>query len=117
LFVLRSANMQSTSDQQFVKNQIFTNYIMNRVIAIRKTGAVSVACVGGIYSGATKSGDAFVPSSQSWINLSGSGKLVTITDFSLAIADAATAIPYLSLTTGSTGACTADIFIFGDILD
>jgi hypothetical protein len=116
LFVLRNANMQSTADQQFTKVFNGTNYRIVDIIAVRKTGAASGTCAGGIYSAASKGGNALVASGQSWVTLAASVNVVP----SLA-AVAATALctttPYLSLTTGSTGACTADLFIFGYVID
>lgn len=117
LFVLRAANMQSTADQQFVKTSNFTLYIPRRILAKRVSGGTSVACAGGIYTAASKAGDAMVGVGQSWVLLTGAGKTVDGTIAAIALTDSHSQTPYLSLTTGSTAAATADIFIFGDIID
>jgi len=116
LFVLRAANMQSTADQQFTRIFGGTKYAVTHVYASRVSGAASVACAGGIYSAASKGGDALVAAAQSWVSLA-SGVIVNATLAAVAGTALETATPYLSLTTGSTAACTADIFIFGVVLD
>jgi hypothetical protein len=117
LFVLRSANMQSTSDQSFVKQGSFTNYVMTMAVAIQKTGGTSVACVGGIYTSAAKGGTPLIGAAQSWVLLTGSGKTVQATLAAVIATDAQSATPILSLTTGSTAAATADVFIYGFLVD
>ena len=116
LFVLRSADMQSTSDQTFTRLASMTNYKILDIIAVRKTGAASVTCAGGIYDAAAKGGNAIVAVGQSWVTLA-AGVNVTAT---LAALNATTLLantPILTLTTGSTAACTADIFIVGYPID
>jgi hypothetical protein len=115
LFVLRNANFQSTSDQQFTKLQNFGNYVVTKIVAFRKTGGATVACAGGVYSATAKGGFAIVAAGQSWLGLAGAGNIV---DATLAAATLIrTETPYLSLTTGSTAAVTADVFFYGVVLD
>lgn len=116
LFALRSADMTLTSDQAFTKVGSFTNYAVTSIWANRKTGAGSVACAGGIYTAATKGGDALVSAVQSWVTLA-ANKVVQATLAALVGTNLETATPILSLTTGSSAALTADIFIFGVVLD
>ncbi len=110
LFVLRGANMQSTADQAFSKVFGGSNYTANVMIARQRSGAASVACQGGIYDAAGKTGNQIVISTQSWVTLA-SGVIVSAALNVPTILLANT--PILSLTTGSTAACTADIYIFG----
>lgn len=117
LFVLRSADMTLTTDQAFTKVFSGTNYQITSVSALRKTGAFGVACAGGIYTSAAKGGSALVAAVQSWAGLTGAGKIVSAALAALIATDVQTATPILSLTTGNTGALTADIFIYGVILD
>lgn len=117
LFILRDADMQSTSDQQFVKNGTFTKYTISKIVAIRKTGGTSVACAGGIYSAASGGGDALVAVGQSWVALTGANKVVSATVAAVANTDAHNTTPYLKLATGSTAAATADLFIYGEVID
>ncbi len=116
LFVIRAANFQLTTDQAFTKVFSGTNYKLTEVIAVRKSGAATVACAGGIYDGASKAGNALVAAAQVWVTLAAN---VNVTATLAAIASTAltSATPNLSLTTGSTGAVTADVFIIGYCID
>lgn len=116
LFVKRSANMQSTADQQFTKLHAGTNYIVTNIVAVRKTGGASVICAGGIYDAAAAGGNALVATAQSWVALAAN---VNVVPTLAAVVSTAllSATPYLKLATGSTAACTADIFIMGYVID
>lgn len=116
LFQLIGADMQSTSDQAFTKLFAGTNYVITKVVAVRKTGGTTVACAGGIYTAASKGGSALVAAAQSWINLTTTNKIVDATLAALIATDLQSATPILSLTTGSTAAATADIYIWGVII-
>lgn len=116
LFVLRAADMTLTTDQAFTKQGTFTNYVVSNVIGIRKSGAFGVSCAGGIYSAATKGGDAILAAVQSWAGLTGALTCVQATLANL-IGKVETATPVLSLTTGNTGALTADVFVVGTVVD
>jgi len=117
LFVLRAADMQLTTDQAFTKSGIFTRYVATKIVAQRASGGATVACAGGVYTAASKGGSALVAAGQSWINLTAAGKIVDATLAAVNGTDSQTATPILSLTTGSTGACTADLLIFGVVMD
>lgn len=116
LFVRRGADFQLVTDQAFTRVGSFTNYRVLDIIAVRKTGGATVACAGGIYDAAAKGGNAIVALAQSWVTLAA---LVNVTAAIAAVATTAplSATPFLSLTTGSTAACTADVFIFGYPID
>jgi len=114
LYVLKNADMQSTSDQTFTKTFSGTNWLATHTIGNRITGGASVACAGGIYDGAGKTGNTILSAASSWVTLA-SGVIVTFT--SLLGTALLSATPILSLTTGSTAACTADIEIWGLCLD
>ncbi len=116
LFVKRGADMQSTADQAFTKLFSGTNYRITDIIAVRKTGGASVACLGGVYDAASKGGNALVAVGQSWVTLAASVNVVPVLAAVVATA-LLTGLPMLSLSTGSTAACTADLFIFGYIVD
>lgn len=117
LFKLSGADMQSTSDQVFTKIFSGTNYVITNVIAKNVSGGTTVVCAGGIYNAAAKGGSALIAAAQSWINLSVTGKIVNAALAAVLGTDIQTATPVLSLSTGSTAAATADIFIYGLILD
>lgn len=117
LFVLRAANLQSVGDQAFTKMFGGTNYIVNRVLAVCKTGGATIACAGGIYTGAAKSGDSICAVGQSWLGASAVGAAVDAALANILTTKQSSATPILSLTTGSTAAATADFFIIGIVVD
>lgn len=118
LFVGRGLDFQSTADQALAKQFTGTNFVITSVQAARKTGGATVVCAGGIYTAAAKGGSALVAAAQSWIGLSGAGKIAQATLAAIVGTDAQSAATlYLSLTTGSTAAVTADLFVFGVIVD
>ena len=122
LFKVTDADMQSTSDQVFTKLTAFNEAIPVSITAIPKVGAASGTCVGGVYSASAKGGSLIVPNTANWVTVTavanpkvfqtfgtfGSG--VVMSKFVL------TTAPYLSLTTGSSTACTADIYIYGFVV-
>lgn len=117
LFILRNADMQSTADQVFLRQYAGNGFIITSVFANTKTGGATVACAGGIYSTTAKGGNVWVAAANSWLGLSAAGKISITALAAVATTDLATTTPYLSLTTGSTTACTADIFIYGVVTD
>lgn len=115
LFVLPSADMTLTSDQAFTKLFSGTNWIPTAIVARWTSGAFGVACLGGIYTGAGKTGSIIVAAAQSFATLTGAG---TITTAVIALtANYFTATPTLSLSTGNTGGLVAKWFIYGSVVD
>lgn len=116
LFVGRALDFRLTTDQALTKLFSGTNYYVTSIIAKRVSGGASVACVGGIYDAASKGGNALVGAAQSWVTL---GSNVNVVPTLAAVISTAltSATPFLSLTTGSTAAITADVFIFGYCID
>jgi hypothetical protein len=112
LFKLNAANLQLTTDQPFTKLFGGTNYMPIAIIARQRSGAASVACVGGIYDGAAKSGNIVAAAATNWVTLAAAAPVVVPVANLLQTA-LLSATPILSLTTGSTAACTADFYIFG----
>jgi hypothetical protein len=112
LFKLAGANMQLTTDQSFAKVYAGSNYAISLIIARQRTGGASVICAGGIYDAAAKGGNALVAAAQVWVTLA-SGVMVNATLAAVALTALGSTTPILSLTTGSTAACTADLYIYG----
>lgn len=115
LFLGRSINFQLTTDQVLRKQFTGTNYVVTRVIAKRVAGGASVACAGGVYSATSKGGSAIVAASQSWLALA-NNTIVQATVAALTALLSSSNI-YLSLTTGSTAAVTANVYVYGVIID
>ncbi len=108
LWKLSGANLQSGTAQAFTKVYAGSAYYPLAIIARQRTGAASVACLGGISDGT----NAIVAASQSWVTLA-SGITVTATLAALIQTTLLSAQPSLTLATPSTAACTADFYIFG----
>jgi hypothetical protein len=115
LFSISGADMTLTTDQAFTKLFTGTLWIPTQIVAVRATGAFGSACAGGIYPAAAKAGTAIVAAGQSWAALTGANTSVLATLNTQAVQT--TILPYLSLTTGNTGALTANIFIYGVVVD
>ena len=110
---LKSANMNSTSDQAISINS--AKYVIRRIIVCNASTSLTLA-VGGFYAAASKA-TAIVASTQVFTALTGSTKTLDTTLNALALSDTRTETTlYLSLTTAQGGAATADVYIFGDNL-
>lgn len=107
---IKNADMTLTTDQAFTKVGGTFRYSVTRVMAITRSGAFGIACAGGIYTAATKGGTALVAAGQSWATLTGANANAVAT---INATTTTAATPFLSLTTGNTGALFADIVIWG----
>lgn len=114
LFEKRGADLNITTDQAFTKVGSFTNYKVTTITARGLTGNALIAA-GGIYPAAAKAGTALVAAGQLWAAVSALAKVLDLT--LAALTDSQTATPILSLTTAAGGAATADVFIYGVVLD
>lgn len=115
LWRLSLANMQSANvDQIFQKMFSGTTWDPTEIVAYWVSGAFNVACSGGVYSGAGKTGSAIVAVGQSYAGLGGANQHVVIPVQATAVAF--NVPPILNLTTGNTGALIADIRIYGNIV-
>lgn len=106
------------ADNALTKVFLGTNFAVTDVYAKRVTGGTSVACAGGIYTATSKGGLALVAAVQSWVTLTGAGKMVRATLANLLGTDlSSSAVAYLNLTGASTGGCTATFYVYGVVLD
>ena len=112
LFQLSGANMQLTTDQSFTRVYSGTSYFVTSIVARQRTGGATIACAGGIYDTAAKGGNAVVAVGQSWVTLA-SGVIVNATIAAVGGTALLANTLILSLTTGSTAACTADLYVYG----
>lgn len=109
------ANMNSTGDQQI---PIAAGRYVVRFITAQNPSISLTTAVGGIYTATAKGGSALVANTQVYSALTGATKIVNLTLAAVASTDARTeSLLYLSLTTPQGAAATADIFVFGDILN
>ena len=109
------ADMNSTADQAITIPA--GRYIPRRIVVDNASISLTTA-VGGIYTGAIKTGTIIVPASQAYSALTTSSKYIDLTLTAGMATDILTATTiYLSLTTAQGVAATADFFIIGDRLD
>jgi len=113
LFKGSALNFQSTSDQTLTKVFGGTNFYVTSIVARQRSGAASVACAGGIYDGASKTGNILVAAGQSWVTLASTVIVTATINTAVTNVTLLSVTPILSLTTGSTAAITADVFVFG----
>lgn len=111
LFSLVGANMNSTADQQFTKLGTFTNWNAFTIVAVNPSTNLTTA-VGGIYTAASKGGDAMIANTQVYTSLTSSVGRQPLT-FVNTLCGVRTETPYLSLTTPQGSAATADFYIYG----
>lgn len=110
-------NMALDTDQALTFVATPTLWVPTNIIARRVTGAFDTACLGGIYTAASKAGTAIVAAGQSYANLTGAGKIVTATLAAVNGTDVNTSTTlFLSLSTGNSIALTADFYVFGLLL-
>lgn len=110
---LKSANFNSTSDQQININFNGYNYVITDIIVCNPSISLTAA-IGGFYTGTSKSGTTIVAATQVYTSLTGSTKYVKLTLASTITTDILSADKvYFSLTTAQGSAATADIYIYG----
>lgn len=117
---VRAVDMTGTGDNALTWLVAGTpaKYIIRRVLVVRLSGAFNTACLGGLYTASSKGGSALVAATQTYANLTGAGKCVDAGIAAVATTDVTTAaILYFALSTGNGAALTADVLVYGDILD
>jgi hypothetical protein len=113
LYKLIGANMNVTTDQPFLPQggTPFGDYLITRIICTNASLSLTTAA-GGIYTAASKGGNAIVASGQAYSTLTGA-----TLGFDLTIAAVGrgpqSGVPILSLTTGQGAAATADFYVVG----
>lgn len=116
LFRLTSANMNVTTDQAFVP-YLWTpgaQFLIERIRVVNASISLTTAA-GGLYTAASKGGNAIVAAAQAYSTLTGATIGLDLTVAAVG-AGAQTATPILSLTTAQGAAATADFYIFGSIM-
>lgn len=117
---LISANMNSTDDQRIVMFSNPSKFILRRIVVTNASISLTTAA-GGVYTAASKGGTAVVASSQAYSSLSASTLFLdlTLSTSGSASTTVKSSVPnlYLSLTTAQGAAATADVYVYGDILE
>jgi hypothetical protein len=119
LGTLIGANMNSTDDQIITMFSNPSKFIIRRIVVANASISLTTAA-GGVYTAASKGGVAVVASSQAYSSLSSSSLFLdlTLNTSGSASTTVKSSIPnlYLSLTTAQGAAATADVYVYGDIL-
>ena len=117
---LIGANMNSTADQQITLLDNPSKFILRRIVVTNASISLTTAA-GGVYTAASKGGTAVVAAAQAYSSLTTSSLFLdlTLSTTSSASTTVKSSIPnlYLSLTTAQGAAATADVYVYGDILE
>jgi hypothetical protein len=117
---LIGANMNSTADQQITMLDNPSKFVLRRIVVTNASISLTTA-VGGVYTAASKGGTAVVAAAQAYSSLTTSALFLdlTLSTTSSASTTVKSSIPnlYLSLTTAQGAAATADVYVYGDILE
>lgn len=111
LFRLDRANFNSTADQALVKQGSFGDFIIERIIVCNASVPMTTA-LGGVYTGAAKTGVVVVLATQ---NYSGLNSATATINMSLANTDKRSNLVslFLSLSTPQGSTATADVLVYG----
>lgn len=109
LWVLNSANMNSTADQAFTKIGTFSGWMIQQIFCWGPSTSLTTAA-GGIYPTTAKGGTAIVAAATAYSTLSATNKSQVLT---IANRDTDITAPYLSLTTAQGSAATLNFVIVG----
>jgi hypothetical protein len=119
LGTLIGANMNSTADQIITMFSNPSKYIIRRIVVANASISLTTAA-GGVYTAASKGGVAVVAAAQAYSSLTSSALFLdlTLSTSGSASTTVKSSIPnlYLSLTTAQGAAATADVYVYGDIL-
>ena len=114
---LISANFNSTADQAITLHTGISKYIIRRIVVTNASLSLTTAA-GGVYGAAAKSAPIIVAAAQTYATLTAAAKFKDLTLEAVVGTDILTATTlYLSLTTAQGAAATADVFIFGDVVE
>ena len=117
---LIGANMNSTADQQITMLDNPSKFILRRIVVTNASVSLTTAA-GGVYTAVSKGGTAVVAAAQAYSSLTTSSLFLdlTLSTTSSASTTVKSSIPnlYLSLTTAQGAAATADVYVYGDILE
>jgi len=112
LYHLIGADMNATSDQPFTKLHDYPAWCLLNYYVANPSISLTTA-VGGLYTGAAKSGITLVAASQAWSALNATGAGLVLTAATPLGRGRITADPILSLTTPQGVAATCDIYVMG----
>lgn len=117
---LIGADMNVTTDQAITITDLTDfpsdKYIVEYIVVTNASISLTTAA-GGVYTAASKGGSAIVAAAQAYSALTANTKFIKATLAGTALTDVlAGGTLYLSLTTGQGAAATADVYVFGRML-
>lgn len=114
---LLGADFNSTADQAITIASGVAKYVIRRIIVVNASISLTTAA-GGVYGAASKSAPIAVAAAQVYTALTAPAKFLDLTLTTLCGTDVFTqATLFLSLTTAQGAPATADVFLFGDIVE
>lgn len=116
LGILQTANFNTTADQAIAIGGA-QKYIIDKIIVTNVSTTLAVsAAAGGFYTGAGKTGTTIVAAAQVYTALTGATKFTALT-MALTTDSLTAQTIYFALTTGNGSAATADIYVYGYVLN
>lgn len=118
---LLGANLNTTNDQPIAIPTTITKFQLTRIVVTNASLSLTTAA-GGFYPQPAKGGTALVANTQVYSSLTAASALLnpTLTTYANTTALTASILTafsiYFALTTAQGAACTADIYLFGIIL-
>ena len=112
LFILKSANMNSTSDQLMIPVFSFNNFIIKEILVTNASTSLTTAA-GGVYGAASKASPTIVANTQVYSALTTSTKALFLTLDTGGLDQMTTTTVYLSLATAQGSTATADVYVMG----
>jgi hypothetical protein len=112
LFTLKTANMNSTSDQFFASDGNVTKYIVTFIYCTNASISLTTAA-GGLWTAASQGGNNLVGAGQAYSQLTTSTGLLALTLATGATQNLQVAQPILHLATPQGATATADFYCVG----
>lgn len=113
LCTIRSANMNTTTDQQCLIAPTITTWALTSILITNCSASLTTAA-GGIYPTTAKGGTAIVAAVQAYTALSASTVVLSLTlAGTIATTRSTLSSVYLSLTLGQGSAATCDLYVIG----
>lgn len=109
------ADFNSTADQRIYLDPTITRCRITRIVVVGASVSLTTAA-GGVYTAAAKGGTALVAAAQAYASLTTPAKVLELTMQNNADALTTTSV-FLSLTTAQGAAATADVYIYGEVLN
>jgi len=112
LFRLNGANMNSTADQPIIRQFACSSFLITRIRMVDASLSLTTA-VGGIYTGASKTGVTVVSAAQAYSALTGATLGMDLTVAPAGLDRIVSTTLFLSLTTPQGAAAATNLYVLG----